>query len=149
MSVTSGTEGLETRARINDRSNKIKSVQMDQPFATNGDPRYAIAQLIKDAMGRDGFTSIRRFALSAGIAPATVYNIISSTTQPRIRLGTLFKLETALDTPVAQLIELFRPAGHPPLERERVKALGALRGKYAGASSLSTELHDERRAERA
>lgn len=110
---------------------------------------HPIVGLIKDAVQRGGFKSVGAFAAATGIARATVYNLIADRAPIQPSLETLFKLEVALETPVGQLVELFRPTDDNALEQNRVAALEGLRGKYAGPNSLSAELHAERRAERA
>ena len=109
---------------------------------------HPIVGLIKDAVQRGGFRSIGAFAERAGIARATVYNLVADRAPLQPSLETLFKLESALEIPASHLIELFRPTDDSALEQTRLAALETLRGKYAGPVSLSAELHDERRAER-
>lgn len=109
---------------------------------------HPIVGLIKSAIERNGFTSVGQFAERAGIARATVYNIMSDKAPLQLSLETFFKLEASLEVPAGELIELFKPADDTTLEQDRLAALETLRGKYAGAVSLSAELHDERRAER-
>ena len=109
---------------------------------------HPLVQLIKGTMERKGCNSIGSFARNAGMARSTVAKIISNRAPLRLRVGTLFKLEAALETPVGELLEFFRPTSDATPGRLRVIALEGLRGKYAEGPSLSAELHDERRAER-
>lgn len=115
---------------------------------SRGIRNHRIVALIKEAIERGGYPNITAFAESAGIARATAYNLVSSGELVQPSLETLFKLESALETPIGQLVELFRPSDHSALEQTRINALETLRGKYAGPLSLSAELHAERRAER-
>ncbi len=82
------------------------------------------------------------------MARSTVDRIISNRAPLRLRVSTLFKLEAALETPVGELLEFFRPTSDATPGQIRVIALEGLRGKYAEGTSLSAELHDERCAER-
>ena len=116
-----------------------------QPRGTRDHP---IVKLINSAIERNGFAGIGQFAERAGIARATVYNIMSDRAPLQLSLETFFKLEVSLEVPAGELIELFKPDHDTTLEQTRLEALEALRGKYAGPTSLSRELHDERRAER-
>jgi transcriptional regulator with XRE-family HTH domain len=129
-------------------SNKIDSMNTDGQSA-RGIRNHPIVSLIKSAIERNGFTSIGQFAERAGIARATVYNIMSDRAPLQLSLETFFKLEASLEVPAGELIELFKPTDHSAVEQTRIKALEGLRGKYAGSVSLSAELHAERRAERA
>lgn len=117
--------------------------------SVHGIRNHPIVSLIKSTIERNGFSSISAFAEHAGIARATVYNIVAGQAPLQPSLETLFKLEAALEIPASELIELFRPADQTALEQTRLAGLETLRGKYASDVSLSAELHAERRAERA
>ena len=124
-------------------------MKTDKQPGVSGIRYHPIVQRIKDAMTREGIRSVGEFGERAGLKRTTTYNLVSSIGPLEPSLETLFKLETALETPVAELIELFRPTAQPEATNDRLEALAALRGKYAAARSLTQELHDERRAERA
>ncbi len=116
---------------------------------TSGIRNHPIVGLIKAALERGGYASIGAFAEHAGIARATAYNLVNDRAPLQPSLETFFKLESALEIPASELIELFRPIDQSALEQTRIDTLETLRGKYAAPRSLSAELHAERRAERA
>ena len=123
-------------------------MKTNEQSSVSGIRNHPIVQLIKDAMARDGIRSVGEFGERAGLKRTTTYNLVLDKSPIVVSLETLFKLETALETPVAELIEFLRPTSQPEPANDRLEALSALRGKYAGPTSLSQELHDERRAER-
>jgi transcriptional regulator with XRE-family HTH domain len=97
-------------------------------------------QLIHAKMQDLNLMKLEEFARYANIGRATMFNLLKDSTPS---LGTLFKLEKALDKPVAELAELYRPA--PP----RQEILASLRGKYRTTGrDLTTELLEQRRRER-
>ncbi len=126
----------------------MTSIKTDIASPASNPREHPIVRLIKDALERNSSESIADFAQRAGLARATVYHLLTASASLRLRVATLFKLEAALEIPVSDLIELFRPASEVVLERDQLEALSALRGKYARAVSLSAELRSERRAER-
>jgi transcriptional regulator with XRE-family HTH domain len=103
----------------------------------------ALHFLIQSRMRDLNLVKLEEFAVYAHIGRATVFNLLKETASTP-SLKTLFKLEKALDKPIAELAELYRP------QPARQEILASLRGKYkTSGRKLVDELLEQRRNERA
>lgn len=103
-----------------------------------------LEQLIEQKMQSLHFSKLEEFAAFARIGRATMFNLLKKPASTP-NLQTLFKLEQALDKPIAELAELYRPES-----QSRAEILAAQRGKYrTEGRNLVTELLEQRQAERA